>query len=128
MMRDSSLEVRVEKETDAMKLENDLMKINAMFFKTCRLNILKRQTTKRNTCTDAIRFNDDEKNKIAPTSNNESSNYNRTASKGSLPLLDSRKTPRVIYQKDDKSVTVCISDTDESFDVNVRIKKQSTFD
>lgn len=59
MMRNSSLEVRVKKETDAMGLENDLKKIDSEFFKTCRLNILKRQTTKRYTCVDAVSFNDD---------------------------------------------------------------------
>lgn len=126
-MRNSSLEVRVEKETDAKELEKDLMKTNPKFFKTCRLNILKRQTIKRNTCADGISFNEDEKNKIAPTSNNESTNFNRTTSNGDLPVLALPKTPGVIYQRVENNVAVCISETDESIDIKVRFKKNRHF-
>lgn len=83
-----------------MELKKDLMKINSKFFKTCRLDILKRTEIKRFTSADAISFNDVEKNKIAPSSNNESTDYNQTASKEDLPVLASPKTPRVIYQRD----------------------------
>lgn len=68
-MRNALLEVRVKKETDEMELKKDLMKINSKFFKTCRLHILKRTAIKRFTSEDAISFNDDEKNKIALSSN-----------------------------------------------------------
>lgn len=125
-MRNSSLEVRVKKETDAMGLENDLKKIDSEFFKTCRLNILKRQTTKRYTCVDAVSFNDDQKNKTAPTFNKESTNYNQTASKVDLSVLALPKTQRVIYQRDEKSVAVCFSETDESIDIKVHLKKKKT--
>lgn len=122
-MRNALLEVRVKKETVEMELKKDLMKINSKFFKTCRLHILKRTAIKRFTSEDAISFNDDEKNKIALSSNDESTDYNQTASKEDLPVLASPKTPRVIHQRDEKSVAVCISETDESIDVKLRKKK-----
>lgn len=79
MMRNSSMEVRVKKDTDEKELKKDLMKINSKFLKTCRSDILKRRTIKRYTCADATNLNDGEKNKIALTSSNEFTHYNQTA-------------------------------------------------
>lgn len=128
MMRNSSLEVRVEKETDEMELKKDLMKINSKFFKTCRLDILKRQMIKRYTCADATNLNDDKKNKIVLTSSNEYTNDNQTAqredeyvsSKRGLLVLESPKTQEVIYQRGEKSVAVCFSETDGDIEVKLR--------
>lgn len=78
MMRNSSMEVRVKKDTDEKELKKDLMKINFKFFETCRLDILKRLTIRRFTCADATNLNDD-KNKIALTSSNDFTNDNQTA-------------------------------------------------
>lgn len=61
MMRNSSMEVRVKKETDEKKFKKDLMKINSKFFETCRLDILKRPMIRRFTCADATNLNDDKK-------------------------------------------------------------------
>lgn len=79
MMRNSSMEVRVKKDTDEKELKKDLMKINFKFFETCRLDILKRPTIRRFTCADATNLNDEKKNKIALTSSNDFTNDNQTA-------------------------------------------------
>lgn len=78
-MRNSSMELRVKKDTDEKELKKDLMKINFKFFETCRLDILKRQTIRRFTYADATNLNDEKKNKIALTSSNDFTNDNQTA-------------------------------------------------
>lgn len=128
MMRNSSLEVEVKKETDAMQLENDLMKIDSEFFKTCRLNILNRRMIKRYTCADATNLNDDKKNKSVLTSSNEFTNDNQTAQredeyvsiKRDLLVLESPKTQEVIYQRGGKSVAVCFAETGGDIEVKLR--------
>lgn len=135
-MRNSSLEVRVKKETDEMELKKNLMKIDSKFFKTCRLDIFKRQTIKRFTCADVTSLNDDKRNRIAPTSSNEFTNYHQTAqredeyvsSKRDLPVLESPKTPEQIYQRGEKSVAVCVSETDKGIEVKLRFSTDYTFD
>lgn len=112
-MRSSTLQVQVKKESDEKELKEDLMKINSKLFEKCHLDIRKRKMVKRYTCKEKdVKINDDERIKIAPTFDNDSTIYNQTtyvedeyvSSKEDLPVLDSPNTQTVIYQKDDHTV------------------------
>lgn len=115
MMRNSSLQVQVKKESDEREFRNNLMKVDSTFFEKCRLDIVKRKMVKRYTSKrkDVGKINDDERNKIASTSGNEFTNNNQTAygedgyvsSKEELLVLDSPNTQTENYQRGEKSAS-----------------------